>query len=102
MYTRSCISDSSNFVVIMIDRYKKRFYKFDKESKGFITTVDVQQVLEVSFIISFSYSLLQVKLNFLNILDCKNILLLFVLSSHYFVFKIYIFSLESIMLVKIS
>ncbi|KAF3688411.1 Glycerol-3-phosphate dehydrogenase, mitochondrial [Channa argus] len=27
-------------------RYKKRFYKFDKESKGFITTVDVQQVLE--------------------------------------------------------
>ncbi|XP_042613837.1 glycerol-3-phosphate dehydrogenase, mitochondrial-like isoform X1 [Cyprinus carpio] len=29
-----------------IARYKKRFYKFDKESKGFITTVDVQQVLE--------------------------------------------------------
>ncbi|MCJ8730039.1 hypothetical protein PDJAM_G00113850 [Pangasius djambal] len=27
-------------------RYKKRFYKFDKESKGFITTLDVQQVLE--------------------------------------------------------
>ncbi|XP_041821988.1 glycerol-3-phosphate dehydrogenase, mitochondrial isoform X2 [Chelmon rostratus] len=27
-------------------RYKKRFHKFDKESKGFITTVDVQQVLE--------------------------------------------------------
>ncbi|XP_034462708.1 glycerol-3-phosphate dehydrogenase, mitochondrial isoform X2 [Hippoglossus hippoglossus] len=26
-------------------RYKKRFHKFDKESKGFITTVDVQQVL---------------------------------------------------------
>uniref|UniRef100_A0A672NG71 Glycerol-3-phosphate dehydrogenase, mitochondrial n=1 Tax=Sinocyclocheilus grahami TaxID=75366 RepID=A0A672NG71_SINGR len=30
-----------------IARYKKRFYKFDKESRGFITTVDVQQVLEV-------------------------------------------------------
>uniref|UniRef100_A0A667XT64 Glycerol-3-phosphate dehydrogenase, mitochondrial n=1 Tax=Myripristis murdjan TaxID=586833 RepID=A0A667XT64_9TELE len=29
-------------------RYKKRFHKFDKENKGFITTVDVQQVLEVS------------------------------------------------------
>ncbi|XP_030638116.1 glycerol-3-phosphate dehydrogenase, mitochondrial [Chanos chanos] len=29
-----------------INRYKKRFYKFDKESKGFITTVDVQRVLE--------------------------------------------------------
>ncbi|XP_042368871.1 glycerol-3-phosphate dehydrogenase, mitochondrial isoform X1 [Plectropomus leopardus] len=29
-----------------IARYKKRFHKFDKESKGFITTVDVQQVLE--------------------------------------------------------
>ncbi|XP_069020327.1 glycerol-3-phosphate dehydrogenase, mitochondrial [Embiotoca jacksoni] len=28
-----------------IVRYKKRFHKFDKESKGFITTVDVQQVL---------------------------------------------------------
>lgn len=27
-------------------RYKKRFHKFDKESKGFITTVDVQQVLQ--------------------------------------------------------
>ncbi|XP_029696178.1 glycerol-3-phosphate dehydrogenase, mitochondrial isoform X3 [Takifugu rubripes] len=27
-------------------RYKKRFHKFDKERKGFITTVDVQQVLE--------------------------------------------------------
>ncbi|TKS66378.1 Glycerol-3-phosphate dehydrogenase, mitochondrial [Collichthys lucidus] len=27
-------------------RYKKRFHKFDKESKGFITTVDVQRVLE--------------------------------------------------------
>lgn len=27
-------------------RYKKRFHMFDKESKGFITTVDVQQVLE--------------------------------------------------------
>lgn len=32
----------------LCDRYKKRFHKFDKESKGFITTVDVQQVLEVS------------------------------------------------------
>ncbi|KAF7659140.1 hypothetical protein LDENG_00002810 [Lucifuga dentata] len=27
-------------------RYKKRFHKFDKESKGFITTLDVQRVLE--------------------------------------------------------
>ncbi|XP_075993579.1 glycerol-3-phosphate dehydrogenase, mitochondrial [Genypterus blacodes] len=27
-------------------RYKKRFHTFDKESKGFITTVDVQRVLE--------------------------------------------------------
>ncbi|TWW63782.1 glycerol-3-phosphate dehydrogenase, mitochondrial isoform X2 [Takifugu flavidus] len=27
-------------------RYKKRFHKFDKDRKGFITTVDVQQVLE--------------------------------------------------------
>uniref|UniRef100_A0A8D3AKG0 Glycerol-3-phosphate dehydrogenase, mitochondrial n=1 Tax=Scophthalmus maximus TaxID=52904 RepID=A0A8D3AKG0_SCOMX len=27
-------------------RYKKRFHKFDKEGKGFITTVDVQQVLD--------------------------------------------------------
>ncbi|KAM4601901.1 glycerol-3-phosphate dehydrogenase, mitochondrial-like isoform 1-T1 [Polymixia lowei] len=27
-------------------RYKKRFHKFDKESKGFITTVDVQRVLQ--------------------------------------------------------
>lgn len=32
----------------LCDRYKKRFHKFDKESKGFITTVDVQQVLDVS------------------------------------------------------
>ncbi|KAF4080254.1 hypothetical protein AMELA_G00168260 [Ameiurus melas] len=29
-----------------VARYKKRFYKFDKDSKGFITTLDVQQVLE--------------------------------------------------------
>ncbi|TNN24447.1 Glycerol-3-phosphate dehydrogenase, mitochondrial [Liparis tanakae] len=29
-----------------VARYKKRFHKFDKESRGFITTVDVQQVLE--------------------------------------------------------
>ncbi|XP_043929588.1 glycerol-3-phosphate dehydrogenase, mitochondrial [Protopterus annectens] len=29
-----------------VDRYKKRFHKFDKEKKGFITTVDVQRVLE--------------------------------------------------------
>ncbi|ROL41773.1 Glycerol-3-phosphate dehydrogenase, mitochondrial [Anabarilius grahami] len=29
-----------------VARFKKRFYKFDKESKGFITTLDVQQVLE--------------------------------------------------------
>ncbi|TTI92368.1 Glycerol-3-phosphate dehydrogenase, mitochondrial [Bagarius yarrelli] len=28
------------------EKKKKRFYKFDKESKGFITTLDVQQVLE--------------------------------------------------------
>ncbi|XP_054915129.1 glycerol-3-phosphate dehydrogenase, mitochondrial isoform X2 [Poeciliopsis prolifica] len=27
-------------------KYKNRFHKFDKESKGFITTVDVKQVLE--------------------------------------------------------
>ncbi len=80
----------------MIDRYKKRFYKFDKESKGFITTVDVQQVLEVSYLL-------------LNILDWKKILLLFVPSSHYFLATIITFiffykyvSLNSIMLVKIS
>ncbi|XP_072302778.1 glycerol-3-phosphate dehydrogenase, mitochondrial isoform X2 [Eucyclogobius newberryi] len=30
-----------------VNRYKKRFHKFDKESKGFITTVDVQQVLQL-------------------------------------------------------
>ncbi|XP_030064609.1 glycerol-3-phosphate dehydrogenase, mitochondrial isoform X2 [Microcaecilia unicolor] len=29
-----------------MDRYKKRFHKFDKEKKGFITVVDVQRVLE--------------------------------------------------------
>ncbi|KAG5852561.1 hypothetical protein ANANG_G00063730 [Anguilla anguilla] len=29
-----------------VERYKKRFHKFDKESKGFITTVDVQRVLK--------------------------------------------------------
>uniref|UniRef100_A0A8C5PW22 Glycerol-3-phosphate dehydrogenase n=1 Tax=Leptobrachium leishanense TaxID=445787 RepID=A0A8C5PW22_9ANUR len=29
-----------------VDRYKKRFHKFDKDKKGFITTVDVQRVLE--------------------------------------------------------
>uniref|UniRef100_A0A668W0K1 Glycerol-3-phosphate dehydrogenase, mitochondrial n=1 Tax=Oreochromis aureus TaxID=47969 RepID=A0A668W0K1_OREAU len=29
-----------------VARYKKRFHKFDKESKGFITTVDVQRVLQ--------------------------------------------------------
>ncbi|XP_048835705.1 glycerol-3-phosphate dehydrogenase, mitochondrial-like isoform X1 [Brienomyrus brachyistius] len=29
-----------------VERYGKRFHKFDKGSKGFITTVDVQQVLE--------------------------------------------------------
>ncbi|XP_078142332.1 glycerol-3-phosphate dehydrogenase, mitochondrial-like [Centroberyx gerrardi] len=29
-----------------VDRYMKRFHKFDKENKGFITTVDVQRVLE--------------------------------------------------------
>ncbi|KAL4608937.1 glycerol-3-phosphate dehydrogenase, mitochondrial-like [Arapaima gigas] len=29
-----------------VDRYKKRFHTFDKGNKGFITTVDVQQVLE--------------------------------------------------------
>ncbi|KAH0621397.1 hypothetical protein JD844_022663 [Phrynosoma platyrhinos] len=29
-----------------IERYKKRFYMFDKEGKGFITVLDVQHVLE--------------------------------------------------------
>lgn len=29
-----------------VDRYKKRFHKFDKEKKGFITILDVQRVLE--------------------------------------------------------
>ncbi|KAJ8282389.1 hypothetical protein COCON_G00049080 [Conger conger] len=29
-----------------VERYKKRFHKFDKECKGFITTVDVQRVLK--------------------------------------------------------
>ncbi|KAM6945483.1 glycerol-3-phosphate dehydrogenase, mitochondrial [Aplochiton taeniatus] len=29
-----------------VARYTKRFHKFDKESKGFITTVDVQRVLQ--------------------------------------------------------
>ncbi|KAM7247252.1 hypothetical protein CapIbe_001205 [Capra ibex] len=29
-----------------IDRYKKRFHKFDADQKGFITIVDVQRVLE--------------------------------------------------------
>ncbi|XP_078259988.1 glycerol-3-phosphate dehydrogenase, mitochondrial [Rhinoraja longicauda] len=29
-----------------VDRYKKRFQKFDDDSKGFITIVDVQRVLE--------------------------------------------------------
>ncbi|XP_052377923.1 glycerol-3-phosphate dehydrogenase, mitochondrial-like isoform X2 [Oncorhynchus keta] len=29
-----------------VGRYMKRFHKFDKENKGFITTVDVQRVLE--------------------------------------------------------
>ncbi|GAB1286344.1 Glycerol-3-phosphate dehydrogenase [Apodemus speciosus] len=29
-----------------IDRYKKRFHKFDEDEKGFITIVDVQRVLE--------------------------------------------------------
>ncbi|XP_063285691.1 glycerol-3-phosphate dehydrogenase, mitochondrial isoform X2 [Pelobates fuscus] len=29
-----------------VDRYKKRFHKFDKDKKGFITIVDVQRVLE--------------------------------------------------------
>ncbi|XP_018408642.1 PREDICTED: glycerol-3-phosphate dehydrogenase, mitochondrial [Nanorana parkeri] len=29
-----------------VDRYKKRFHKFDKEKKGFITILDVQHVLE--------------------------------------------------------
>uniref|UniRef100_A0A4W5JXK3 EF-hand domain-containing protein n=1 Tax=Hucho hucho TaxID=62062 RepID=A0A4W5JXK3_9TELE len=30
----------------LIDRYTNRFHKFDKDSKGFITTVDVQRVLQ--------------------------------------------------------
>lgn len=29
-----------------VDRYKKRFHKFDKDKKGFITILDVQRVLE--------------------------------------------------------
>ncbi|KAL2081470.1 hypothetical protein ACEWY4_023323 [Coilia grayii] len=29
-----------------VNRYKNRFHKFDKENKGFITTVDVQRVLQ--------------------------------------------------------
>uniref|UniRef100_G3T3Z6 Glycerol-3-phosphate dehydrogenase n=1 Tax=Loxodonta africana TaxID=9785 RepID=G3T3Z6_LOXAF len=29
-----------------VDRYKKRFHKFDEDQKGFITIVDVQRVLE--------------------------------------------------------
>ncbi|KAM4697644.1 glycerol-3-phosphate dehydrogenase, mitochondrial [Rhinophrynus dorsalis] len=29
-----------------VDRYKKRFHKFDKDNKGFITILDVQRVLE--------------------------------------------------------
>ncbi|XP_029461381.1 glycerol-3-phosphate dehydrogenase, mitochondrial isoform X2 [Rhinatrema bivittatum] len=29
-----------------VDRYKKRFHKFDKEKRGFITILDVQRVLE--------------------------------------------------------
>lgn len=29
-----------------IDRYTKRFHKFDEDEKGFITIVDVQRVLE--------------------------------------------------------
>ncbi|XP_075465473.1 glycerol-3-phosphate dehydrogenase, mitochondrial isoform X4 [Ascaphus truei] len=29
-----------------VDRYKKRFHKFDKEKKGFVTILDVQRVLE--------------------------------------------------------
>ncbi|KAF3857471.1 hypothetical protein F7725_009330, partial [Dissostichus mawsoni] len=31
-----------------VARYKKRFHKFDKESKGFITTVDVQQFWNIN------------------------------------------------------
>uniref|UniRef100_A0A8C7L5H9 Glycerol-3-phosphate dehydrogenase, mitochondrial n=1 Tax=Oncorhynchus kisutch TaxID=8019 RepID=A0A8C7L5H9_ONCKI len=31
---------------VLIDRYTNRFHKFDKDSKGFITTVDVQRVLQ--------------------------------------------------------
>lgn len=42
-------------MALLCDRYKKRFHKFDKESKGFITTVDVQQVLEVSHLPSSSF-----------------------------------------------
>lgn len=50
------LNDLSPFYLLKIslslcylcDRYKKRFHKFDKECKGFITTVDVQQVLDVS------------------------------------------------------
>uniref|UniRef100_A0A667ZUG4 Glycerol-3-phosphate dehydrogenase, mitochondrial n=1 Tax=Myripristis murdjan TaxID=586833 RepID=A0A667ZUG4_9TELE len=42
------LTDSSEITLSPpeVDRYKKRFHKFDKENKGFITTVDVQRVLE--------------------------------------------------------
>lgn len=35
-----------NLSPLDIDRYKKRFHKFDKDKKGFITILDVQRVLE--------------------------------------------------------
>ncbi|KAM4609157.1 glycerol-3-phosphate dehydrogenase, mitochondrial-like [Polymixia lowei] len=42
------LTDSSEITLSPpeVERYMKRFHKFDKESKGFITTVDVQRVLE--------------------------------------------------------
>lgn len=42
--------------VFLCYRYKKRFHKFDKDRKGFITTVDVQQVLDVSHQLSLCLS----------------------------------------------
>jgi len=71
VYTKAYISLSPNIVIIMNNRYKKRFYKFDKESKGFITTLDVQQVLEVSY-------------NLNVIIIFKKVL---ILSRHYFFLK---------------
>ncbi|XP_009079801.1 PREDICTED: glycerol-3-phosphate dehydrogenase, mitochondrial, partial [Acanthisitta chloris] len=42
------LTDSSEISLVPsdIERYKKRFRMFDKDKKGFITTLDVQRVLE--------------------------------------------------------